>query len=102
MKVATSLQTESFHPIVATLKKKISGSIEGEAIQKDITGAKGTPPISRLAIRGITPQEQNGLNAPTNVANSIDRNTFLFNAFEMYFDTPDTLTITDIGIVIIT
>ena len=40
-----------------TLKKKISGSIEGEASQNDITGAIGTLPISKAAIIGITPQE---------------------------------------------
>jgi hypothetical protein len=54
--------------MVATLRKKISGSIEGEAIQKDITGASGTPPISKAAMTGTTPQEQKGLKAPTAVA----------------------------------
>jgi len=76
-KVATSLQTDKFHPMVATLKKNISGSIEGEAIQKDMTGASGTPPINKEAITGITPQEQNGLNAPTMVASKIEIKGFL-------------------------
>lgn len=100
-KVATSLQTDNFHPIVAVLKKKISGSIEGDAIQNDITGAKGTPPINNEAITGITPQEQNGLNAPTTVAKTIETIGFLVNAFLMNFDAPDNCTATAIGIVII-
>ena len=54
-----------------TLRKKISGSIEGDAIQKDMTGGNGTPPINNAAITGITPHEQNGLNAPTSVAKKI-------------------------------
>jgi hypothetical protein len=60
-------QIASFHPMVATLKKKISGSIDGEAIQKLITGPKGTPPIKRDVITGITLHEQNVENAPTTV-----------------------------------
>ncbi|MBW2251310.1 MAG: hypothetical protein JRF60_11945 [Deltaproteobacteria bacterium] len=39
--------------------------MEGDAIQKDMTGAKGTPLINSAAITGITPQEQKGLKAPT-------------------------------------
>jgi hypothetical protein len=54
--------------MVATLRKKISGSIEGEAIQKAITGARGTPPISKVATTGMTLHEQKGLKAPTAVA----------------------------------
>ena len=57
-----------FHPMVPTLKKKISGSMEGDAIQNDITGANGTPLISSAAMTGMTPQEQKGLKAPTAVA----------------------------------
>jgi hypothetical protein len=69
--VAPRRQIARFQPMVATLKKKISGSIEGEAIQKAITGARGTPPMSRAATIGITLQEQKGLNAPTIVARRI-------------------------------
>ena len=32
--------------------------MEGEAIQNDITGPRGIPPISREVITGTTPQEQ--------------------------------------------
>jgi hypothetical protein len=42
--------------------------MEGEAIQKDITGASGTPLISSDAITGMTPHEQKGLKAPRTVA----------------------------------
>ena len=71
-KVLASRQMASFHPRTDTLKKNISGSIDGEATQKANTGAKGTPPSKRDEITGITPQEQNGLKAPATVANRID------------------------------
>ncbi len=45
--------------------------MDGEAIQRDITGARGTPLISRLAITGMTAHEQKGLNAPTTVASKM-------------------------------
>jgi hypothetical protein len=51
MKVVDNLQTDNFQPKLAVPKKNISGSIEGEAIQKDITGAIGTPPINKI-LRG--------------------------------------------------
>ncbi len=95
--MAASLQTDNFHPIVAVLKKNISGSIDGEAIQKDMTGAKGTPPNNKLAITGITPQEQKGLNAPSMVANNMDTNGFLLSALLMIFDTFVNLTSTARG-----
>jgi hypothetical protein len=71
MSVAASRHTANSQPMVLTLKKKASGSIEGEAIQKDITGASGTPLMSKAAITGMTPQEQKGLKAPTAVARKI-------------------------------
>ena len=43
----------------------------GEAIQKDMMGASGTPLASSPAITGMTVQEQKGLNAPTAVAATI-------------------------------
>ena len=46
----------------------ISGSIVGDAIQNDMTGASGTPLIKRPAMTGMTVQEQNGLKAPAAVA----------------------------------
>jgi hypothetical protein len=70
-KVTPMRHTANSQPRVATLKKNISGSIEGEANQKDMTGASGTPPMSSAAITGMTPHEQNGLNAPTAVARKI-------------------------------
>ena len=45
--------------------------MEGDAIQNDITGARGTPLISREAMTGITPQEQKGLKSPTTVASTM-------------------------------
>jgi hypothetical protein len=42
--------------------------MDGDAIQKDITGASGTPLMSNDAITGMTPHEQKGLKAPTIVA----------------------------------
>ena len=58
----------------------ISGSIEGEAIQKDMIGARGTPLISNPAMIGMTVQEQKGLNAPTKVATRIATPTLAENA----------------------
>jgi hypothetical protein len=84
---------------VATLKKKISGSIEGDAIQNDITGANGTPLNSNPLMIGITVQEQNGLNAPTAVANRIAITGLARNALPMYFEAPDIRAATARGIV---
>jgi hypothetical protein len=99
-KVDPNRQIESFHPIVATLKKKISGSIDGEAIQKDITGPKGTPPISNDVITGITPHEQNGEKAPTTVAMKIATSGLFVNALLINCEAPENLTYTDSGMVI--
>ena len=101
MNVAASLQTDSFHPMEAALRKNISGSIDGDAIQKDITGASGTPPIMSDAITGITPHEQNGENAPRAVARNIETTGFLLNTLFMCFDISDNLTNTAMGIVMI-
>jgi hypothetical protein len=86
--------------MVATLKKNTSGSIEGEAIQKDITGARGTPPINRVATTGMTPQEQKGLKAPTAVARKIATIGWAVKARLMYFAAPDICTATARGMVI--
>ena len=85
-KVEASLQMDNFQPSTAVLKKKISGSMEGDATQKDMTGANGTPPINKEAITGITPHEQNGLNAPTKVAKKTETKGFLFNTFLIYLE----------------
>jgi hypothetical protein len=99
MNVEIKRHTAKSQPSVATLKKKISGSIEGDATQKAITGANGTPLISRAAIMGITPQEQNGLNAPTTVANRIAVIGLNCITFFMCLETPDNCTRTANGIV---
>ena len=100
MKVVARRQIESSHPIVAVLSRKISGSIDGEAIQKDITGARGIPLIKSEEMIGITPHEQSGLNAPITVAIRIDNSGFLFRAFLICFDIPERLTATAKGMVI--
>jgi hypothetical protein len=91
--------TARFHPTAATLRKNISGSIEGDAIQNDITGANGTPLVSNVKITGMTPQEQNGLNAPTSVASRIARYGRAWRAFLICPAMPDMLMITDSKIV---
>ena len=88
-RVAARRQTASSQQIMPTLRKKISGSIEGDAIQKDITGASGTPLISSEAITGMTPHEQKGLKAPTRVANKIAVSGRASNARLIYLDAPD-------------
>lgn len=45
--------------------------MSGEASQKAMTADNGTPIASRAAIRGITPQEQNGETPPANAASPI-------------------------------
>lgn len=97
--VETRRQTASSIPIMELLRKKISGSIDGDAIQNDITGASGTPPVSSEVITGITPHEQNGLNAPTHVARKIDRIGLPEKARVMCFDNPERLIMTASGIV---
>ncbi len=79
--VPDNLQMARSKPSCDTLRKNISGSIEGDASQKDITGAMGTPLISRAEIIGITPHEQNGLIAPTSVASKMAISGLALNAF---------------------
>jgi hypothetical protein len=73
--------------------------MEGEANQKDITGARGTPPISNAAITGMTEDEHNGLNAPKKVARKIATIGRAVKARLMYLDIPDIFTPTAMGIV---
>ena len=87
--VAATRQMASSQPIMPTLKKKISGSMEGEAIQNDITGAMGTPLISSDAITGMTLHEQKGLNAPTMVASKMAVSGPDSNARLIYLEAPD-------------
>jgi hypothetical protein len=68
--------------------------MEGEASQKDMTGARGTPPASSAHITGITPQEQKGLKAPTMVASNIETTGRPLNARPIFFDAPETCTAT--------
>jgi hypothetical protein len=86
--VDTSLHKARSHHDTELLKKKISGSIDGDAIQNDITGAIGTPPISSELITGITPHEHNGLKAPTAVASKTEIIIFLLYALFMNLDAP--------------
>jgi hypothetical protein len=95
-----SRQKARSQPIVATLKKKTSGSIDGEAIQKAITGGSGTPPNRRAATMGITEQEQKGLKAPTAVARKIARIGLARRAFSIHRAAPERFTATATGIVI--
>ena len=53
------------------MRKNCDGSINGDASQKAITGASGTPVASSAAITGMTPQEQNGDSAPVRLARMI-------------------------------
>ena len=78
-KVVTSLAMTSGQPINPTLNANISGSIDDEAIQKAMIGARGTPLIINPAMIGTTVQEQNGLNAPTSVAIRIAKPTLAEN-----------------------
>ncbi len=52
----------------------------GDAIQKAMTGASGTPAPSIAAINGITPQEQKGETEPTRAASKVARNGCPLNA----------------------
>jgi hypothetical protein len=97
--VPAKRQIAKFQPIVPTLKKKISGSIDGDAIQKAITGGSGTPPINKAAMTGITPHEQKGLKAPTRVASNIAVIGPASKARFMCLEAPDIFTATAIGIV---
>jgi len=74
--------------------------MEGEASQKDITGARGTPPINKAATTGMTDAEHNGLNAPKKVDRKIAMIGRALNERLMYLDIPDIFTPTAMGIVI--
>jgi hypothetical protein len=74
--------------------------MEGEANQKDITGARGTPPMSSAATTGMTEHEQSGLKAPTRVASIIAITGRAVNARLIYFEAPDIFTATAMGMVI--
>jgi hypothetical protein len=73
--------------------------MEGEANQKDITGARGTPPMSSAATTGITEQEHKGLKAPTKVARIIAMTGRAVKARVMYLEAPDIFTATAMGMV---
>jgi len=85
------------HPSIETERKKISGSIVGEPIQKAITGASGTPPSSSELIMGITVQEQKGLNAPAAVAKRTAATGRALNAPRSLSASPDRRRITASG-----
>ncbi len=69
----TSFATAKPMPSVPAAMTNCVGSISGDAIQNAMTGASGTPAPSRPATSGITPQEQNGSNAPIREATRIMR-----------------------------
>jgi hypothetical protein len=91
-RVAAKRHIANSHPKVLTVRRKISGSMDGDANQNVITGARGTPPISSAAITGITEQEHNGLNAPTNVARKMAVIGRAVKARLMYLEAPDIFT----------
>jgi hypothetical protein len=74
--------------------------MEGEASQKVITGARGTPPISNAATTGMTDAEHNGLNAPKDADRKIAMIGRALNDRLIYLDIPDIFTPTAMGIVI--
>jgi hypothetical protein len=78
-----------FHPNTDALRKKISGSIVGEAIQNDITGASGIPAMSIELMTGMTEHEQNGPNAPAAVARSTATTGRALNAPRSLSPNPD-------------
>jgi hypothetical protein len=99
IKVAAIRQAANSHPRELTVRKNISGSIEGDANQKDITGARGTPPMRRAAITGTTEHEHSGLKAPTRVAKRMATIGRAVKARSIYLEAPDILTATAMGIV---
>jgi hypothetical protein len=74
--------------------------MEGDANQKDITGARGTPPINNEATTGMTEDEHSGLKAPKKVAKKIATIGRAVKTRLMYLDIPDIFVPTAMGIVI--
>ena len=70
---ATVLAPAKPRPTPAAVSTNISGSMIGDASQKAMTGASGTPARSIAAMRGMTPHEQNGDRAPTTAARTTVR-----------------------------
>ena len=68
---ANVLATANPTPRLPAITKNCVGSINGEAIQKAMTGASGTPAAKRPAMSGITPHEQKGVRPPTTAAMGI-------------------------------
>jgi hypothetical protein len=97
--VAMSLARARLKPKVAVENKKISGSMDGLASQKAMTGAKGTPEAIRAAITGMMEQEQNGAKAPMAVAINMATNQCLLKIFFIFLSALKCLIMTEIGIV---
>lgn len=53
------------------VRTNIEGSMTGEASQNAITADSGTPMLSKAAINGMTPHEQNGDSPPASAASPI-------------------------------
>ena len=73
---------------VPAVNANIVGSIKGEASQNAITAGTGTPIARSAAIKGITPQEQNGDIPPNNAAKTIMMDIRPWNAFAMRLSAP--------------
>jgi hypothetical protein len=73
--------------------------MDGDANQKAIIGAIGTPLNNMDAIIGTTEHEQNGAIAPTKVAISMDTPIFFLSRVLILLETPISLIIRDRGIV---
>jgi len=73
--------------------------MDGDAIQNDITGASGPPPVHSDRLIGVALHEQSGLIEPMNVANKIEIAGLRTIAFRTYFAAPETFTATATGIV---
>ena len=75
-------------PKIGIIRKNICGSISGDASQKAITGASGTPAPRSPAMIGTTPQEQNGDTAPKTAASTTERRGFPANAIAICWSRP--------------
>jgi len=75
--------TANSSPNTPDVRTNIAGSMTGDASQKAITPAIGTPITSRAAISGITPHEQNGDRPPKTAASKIMLQGEPLNAFDM-------------------
>jgi len=76
------------NPSVPMVRKNMDGSMSGEASQKAMTAARGTPMPSSAAIKGMTPHEQNGERPPIKAARMIMGTRLPENARAMMLSAP--------------